>query len=85
MTAFVRDCGVSVRCEAKWIAADKPTYEDSTGNAHATILANSSLQKSPPCGPTRSFITTSAPALWSALAHVLALSRKKGSCVPATR
>src|ERR1700722_13229576 len=54
-------------------------------NAHATISGNSSPQNAPPCDPARSFMTTSAPAPRSASAHLLALPRKNGSCVPATR
>jgi hypothetical protein len=54
-------------------------------NAHATISGNSSRQNAPPCDPARSFMTTSASASRSASAHLLAFSRKNGSCVPATR
>ena len=58
---------------------------DHRPNAHATISGNSSRQNAPPCDPTRSFMTTSAPASRSASAHRVAFSRKNGSCVPATR
>src|SRR4029077_8913008 len=54
-------------------------------NAHATISGNSSRQNASPCDPTRSVITTSAPASRSASAHLVAFSRKNGSSVPATR
>src|SRR6266700_2757116 len=54
-------------------------------NAHATISGNSFRQNAPPCDPVRSFMTTSAPASRSADAHLVAFSRKNGSCVPATR
>lgn len=54
-------------------------------NAHATISGNSSRQNAPPCDPARSFMTTSASASRSASAHLIAFSRKNGSCVPATR
>jgi len=54
-------------------------------NAHATINRNSFRQNAPPCDPTRSFMTTSAPASRSAVAHLVAFLRKNGSCVPATR
>ena len=42
-------------------------------------------EHAPPCDPVRSFMTTSAPASRSAAAHLVAFSRKNGSCVPATR
>src|SRR5579862_7195962 len=54
-------------------------------NAHATISGNSFRQNAPPCAPARSSMTTSAPASRSATAHLVAFSRKNGSCVPATR
>ena len=54
-------------------------------NAHATISGNSSRQNAPPCDPTRSVISTSAPASRSATAQRVAFSRKNGSSVPATR
>jgi hypothetical protein len=53
--------------------------------AQATMSGNSSFQKAPPCEPARSVMTTSAPASRSAFAHRLALARKNGSPVPATR
>lgn len=43
------------------------------------------LQNASPCDPSRSVRTTSPPAPRSASAHRVALSRKNGSCVPATR
>src|ERR1700722_19350502 len=49
------------------------------------MSGNSSLQNAPPCDPTRSVMTTSAPASRSARAHRVAFSRKNGSCTPATR
>ena len=54
-------------------------------NAHATISGSSSCQNLSPCDPTRSVMTTSPPASRSAVAHRVALSRKNGSRVPATR
>ena len=48
-------------------------------NAHATISGNSSRHIASPCDPTRSLITTSAPASRSAAAHRVAFSRKNGS------
>ena len=54
-------------------------------NAHATMSGNSSRQNASPCDPTRSVMTTSAPAPRRAVAHRVAFSRKKGSDVPATR
>jgi len=39
----------------------------------------------PPCDPDRSFISTSARWAANAAAHRFAFSRKKGSCLPATR
>ena len=54
-------------------------------NAHATISENSSRHIASSCDATRSLITTSAPALRSATAQRVALSRKNGSSVPATR
>jgi hypothetical protein len=54
-------------------------------SAHATISGNSSFQNAPPCDPTRSVMTTSAPASRSAVAQRVAFSRKNGSSVPATR
>jgi len=82
------------RCKHSWamITRDELLYQtaDKTPmrhlpNAHATISGNSSRQKAPPCNPARSFMTTSASASRSASAHLLAFSRKNGSCVPATR
>src|SRR5215469_5433639 len=58
---------------------------DQRPNAHATISGNSCLQNASPCEPTRSFMTTSAPASRSASAHRVAFFRKNGSCLPATR
>lgn len=54
-------------------------------NAHATISGNSSRQNAPPCDPTRSSSTTSAPASRNACPHRVAFSRKNGSWRPATR
>jgi hypothetical protein len=54
-------------------------------NAQATMSASSARQNAPPCDPSRSVITTSAPALRSASAHRVAFSRNQGSCVPSTR
>ena len=54
-------------------------------SAHATINGSSSCQNISPCEPMRSVITTSAPALRSAVAHRVAFSRKKGSRVLAMR
>ena len=54
-------------------------------NAQANMSGSSARQKAPPCDPSRSVITTSAPASRSASAHRVAFSRKKGSSVPATR
>ena len=54
-------------------------------NAHATIRGNSARHIASSCPATRSVMTTSAPASRSASAHRFALSRKKGSSVPATR
>jgi Terminase small subunit len=62
-----------------------PTEMRHRPNAHATISGNSSRQNAPPCDPVRSFMTTSASTSRSATAHLLAFSRKNGSCVPATR
>jgi len=53
-------------------------------NAHATISGNSSRQNAPSCDPARSFMTAFAAASRSASAHLLAFSRKNGSCAPAT-
>lgn len=43
-------------------------------NAHATISGSSSRQNASPCDPTRSVITTSAPAAPSACAQRVAFS-----------
>lgn len=53
--------------------------------AHATMSGNSSRQNPPPCDPTRSVMTTSAPPSRSATAHRAAFPRKNDSSVPATR
>jgi hypothetical protein len=54
-------------------------------NAHVTILGNSWRQNASPCDPTRSVMTTSAPAAWNAAAHRVAFSWKNGSWIPATK
>lgn len=54
-------------------------------NAHATISGNSSRQNASPCDPTRSVMTTSAPAPPSTCGQRDAFSWKNGSSVPATR
>src|SRR5215471_6352328 len=69
----------------RWRARPWPMGRDQRPNAHATISGNSCLQNASPCEPTRSFMTTSAPASRSASAHRVAFFRKNGSCLPATR
>jgi hypothetical protein len=54
-------------------------------NAHRIIDGNSRRHISSSCPAALSFITTSALASRNAAAHRAALSRKKGSSVPATR
>jgi hypothetical protein len=77
-------------CRDLYVGECAPTHGDRQSpcaqrpNAQATISGNASPQKSPPCGPTRSFMTTPPPALRSAFAHQIAFSRKNCSWVPAT-
>ena len=49
---------------------------DHCPKAHSSIIGSSACQNAPPCDPTLSFITTSAPALRSASFHLVAFSRK---------
>ena len=54
-------------------------------NTQATMSGSSARQNAPPCEPSRSVITTSAPASRSASAQRVAFSRNHGSSVPPTR
>ena len=78
-----RSCGAHDRHEARNRRPNTAMLH--RPNAHATISGNSSCQNASPCDPTRSVMTTSAPASRSASAHRVAFSRKNGSSVPATR
>jgi hypothetical protein len=51
----------------------------------AVRCGNSCRQNASPCDPTRSVMTTSAPASRNAAAHRVAFSWKNGSSVPATK
>jgi hypothetical protein len=80
---FARSDRATLEPGSKTLASASATLH--RPNAHATISGNSARHSSSPCEATRSLSTTSAPAPHSAAAHRVALPRKNGSSVPATR